>query len=208
MKVNLLKTRVKSDPIEQTSTGFGKTVLDNSINLKSGSLSAEDNKAVLTNLLLMSIFSIGIYYYQGYATKKIKQDRKKLTKQVSVLSKSLKQKELKAKEVAKYKVEGDDFKRKITAIKELSKMRLIELKALDYIQNIIPEKLWFTDVKYGESTFVIKGSAIEDNALSEFLKELESSSFFEEILIIQAKEIKDDTGSKVVFEIQTKLRTI
>ncbi len=208
MKVNLLKTRVKSDPLEQTNTGFGKTVLDSSIHLKGSSLSGEDRKNLLTNLFLMCIFSVAIYYYQGYASKKVKFDKKKLTQQVAVLKTDLQKKELKVKDVAKYKLEGDEFKRKIMAIKELSKMRLVELKALDYMQNIIPEKLWFSSVKYSDRTFVIKGNAIEDNSFNTFLKELESSSFFGDIVIITAKEIKDDSGSKVVFEIQTSLRTI
>ena len=208
MKVNLLKTKVKSDPLEQTSTGFGKTVLDSSIHLKGASLSGDDRKKLLTNLFLMCIFSVAIYYYQEYASKKVKFDKKKLTQQIAVLRTDLQKKDIKIKEVSKYKAEGDEFKRKIMAIKELSRMRLVELKALDYMQNIIPEKLWFSSVDYSERVFIIKGSAIENNAFNEFLKELESSSFFEDIVITTAKEIKDDSGSKVVFEIQTNLRAI
>jgi len=209
VKVNLLKTKVKSDPLESTSAGFGETVLDSSINLKGGaSYEGGDKKNLLTNLFLMLIFSVVIYFYQGYASQKIKFEQKQLQKKIAALQTESQQKDLKVKDVAKYKKEGDEFKRKITAIKELSKTRLVELKALDYIQNIIPEKLWFSSVTYKKRIFVIKGNANEDNAFNTFLKELENSSFFVDIVIITAKEIKDKTGSKIVFEVQTKLRTI
>ena len=54
MKVNLLKTKVRSNPLDKTSTGFSNTVLDGSINLKSDSLSNVERKGLLTNLFLMA----------------------------------------------------------------------------------------------------------------------------------------------------------
>ncbi len=208
MKINLLKTKVKSEPVTSLSYQTGQTVVDDSIHLSSIS-KPDSNAAVLTNLFLMFVFVGGLYYYEGYANGQFKKQSQKLSQEVAKLRSDVQKKKVSVDEAKVFKVKSDEFKRKIEAIRELSKTRLIELKALDYIQNIVPERLWFTEIVKSGNNFFFIGKTASGDDLGVFLKELEGSSFFKDILILRAKETKDKKeGTLVGFEIQATMRKI
>ncbi len=208
MDVNLLKTRVKSDALNSTQTGFGGTVLDSSIHLKKMGVSQEEGKKVLINLLLMALFTFLAKMYTDTSKSSERKLRKKLQANIVQIEKEIKSKKDLVKEFSKYKVEGDEFKRKIMAVKELSRFRLHELKALDYLQEIIPEKLWFKNVNYEDRIFVLEGAALEQKAFSDFLIEMENSNFFHDIQIRKSIEEKTARGTEVIFEVQARLKVI
>ena len=93
------------------------------------------------------------------------------------------------------------LEQKLTIMKKLSRVRLREVKALDYIQSILPEKVWFKDMRFDDNKLSLNGFAVGDDDLNELTRALENSVQFSNVIILQAKDEKLQNGTYKQFEI-------
>lgn len=83
---------------------------------------------------------------------------------------------------------------KIEIIKKLSKGRLREMKALDTLQTIIPEKAWFENLTYKDGSLEIKGFVLEDEDLGLFFRALEGRANFTRVILKKSQDKKTERG--------------
>jgi Tfp pilus assembly protein PilN len=96
------------------------------------------------------------------------------------------------KDVEKQARELED---KLKVLKSLSKLRLREVKTLDFMQSSIPEKVWLKSISFQargdnveEGHFEFVGNAVATEDLSEFVKRLEDSAYLSEVIVIKNQE--------------------
>jgi Tfp pilus assembly protein PilN len=90
-------------------------------------------------------------------------------------------------------------------MKALSRTRLRELKALDFLQTMIPERVWLNSLDYIDEKFRLKGLALTDDDLTDLIQALDKSSFFSEVVLLQAKETTSRDGTLKNFELTTTI---
>ncbi len=99
------------------------------------------------------------------------------------------------KDIAKQALELED---KLKVLKLLSKLRLREVKTLDFMQSSIPEKVWLKSLKYEsnkdvknfaeQGRYQFDGNSASTDDLSEFAKRLEDSAYLNEVIVIKNQE--------------------
>lgn len=196
IRVNLARNRAQSG--EQGTTA----------NFSAGSSDSGDSseqKVALKNLFLLFVGIGCLVIYEKYNVFTLNDSRMILVQEYSQLEQQL----AKDKEsLDRYKTSEADAKTledKLAIIKKLSRTRLREVKALDYIQEIIPDKVWLKQLNMDQEVVKISGYSMLDEDLSNFIQTLDKSAFFQEVLLTQAQEVASKSGSYKQFDISARL---
>ena len=129
------------------------------------------------SVFVLSLFLITaiLHYAGGFWTKKIKL----LNAQIDQINQELTVTTAAAKEVDKIKKELDALQQKTEVIQNLEKTRREPVQLLDAMTGLIVEnRMWFTNFTDIQSTIKIKGVALDNKTVADFMTELEKSGFF------------------------------
>jgi len=124
-----------------------------------------------------------------------------------------KQAEIEAKkkdveQVKRFKADKAQLELRMNTIRDLSKARLKNVKALDAIQNVIPTRAWMTSLKVQDNKVDIKGRAMEDSDVSAFMKGLEENIYFSQVQLINSQSVTTENGVLKEFSIATSLENL
>ncbi|MEO0337217.1 MAG: PilN domain-containing protein [Pseudomonadota bacterium] len=166
--------------------------------------SKEEQVAVLQKIGIIMLPTLLLIGYEWYNVSLLTDQK---TKALSTYKKAERELNLLNQEMKLYadvEQEAKVLEDKIGILRELSRIRLREVKALDFLQSVTPEAVWFSSIEYTSLRFVFKGFAVTDDALSAFIRELENSAYFTEVILMKATEEKNADGTVKVFEIQAQ----
>ncbi|MFK8138520.1 MAG: PilN domain-containing protein [Bdellovibrionales bacterium] len=152
-------------------------------------------------LIPVMILYAGDLYLQGVANdnyKKKLKARDKLKKELVGFGNQVKQ-------VKKIQEEKARLEKRMNTIKVLSKERLINVKALDALHNVIPKQAWLNDISIKEKQVEMSGLATEDVIVSRLLENLEESIFFTNVNLIETSVSKTASGVAKTFKITCEL---
>jgi len=187
IRINLNRTRVAGG-IEGEATAIYDTTAPSgaSVNVR--------EIAVKLFVIFLGVFSLIIYERQNLDTlnaelSKQQHDDVQLKAQVAE-----KQAELAKLKDIEPMAQGLDDKLKV--LREFSKQRLTELQSMDFMQSIIPERVWLRAVHFEHHRYQFVGNAVETVDLTDFVNKLENSAYFKDVIVIQDKE-KPVTNGKI-----------
>ncbi len=83
-----------------------------------------------------------------------------------------------APRVAKANKLKEKMQKEIKVIRELARNRLREVKALDQLQTILPDKTWITGIKIEGGKITLDGYALNESAITELMTALNTNAFF------------------------------
>lgn len=189
IKVNLLRNKVGDTQGQGASrAGFGSTILAGG-----GDSSSRDG---VVRLIVIFLFTAILMIYEHQNIRDLNQEQIRVQAQVAELETAAK---VKADEVASVKdveKQAKELEDKLKILTLLSRLRLREVKTLDFMQSAIPEKVWLRNVmfsseknKVADGKFEFKGAAVATEDLSEFVKRLEDSSYLNEVIVIKNQEV-------------------
>ncbi len=177
----------------------------------SGGIDAPPNADVLAakNLVIMLSLSVGLYLYESQNINGLKKSIKRSKAEVGVVQNKVTALKELAGEAKKLSKELNQVKDRVKVIKELSKQRMVELKTLDSLQGIIPEKVWFESIIYFEGKFEVKGVAVDIEDVTLFKSALDGQAGFKNVKINNTKEKPVENGETVhafslVFNVKVK----
>ncbi|MFM6928606.1 MAG: PilN domain-containing protein [Bdellovibrio sp.] len=169
-------------------------------------LAAEDmRKEALKRLLVILIPTAGLYVYQ---TQNIPGKQAELSSKQQVLTELQSYNEKQAASVAEIKKFKEDeaiIEARISALDKISKDRNREIRVLDLLQGVIPEKAWLTKIQLNPEKVVIQGMAISDYEVSQFLESLTKSVFLMDVNLVSSAESVIDGVNLKKFEISCVL---
>ena len=208
IKINLLKTRVAT---ASPGGGGGATgaAATSDINYSSTSYASGGDglnpRETLVKVFVLLLSVVGLMLYESQNLRTLISALNAVNNQVNDLeAKALaKDKEVEAiKDIEHRARELDD---KLKVLKSLSKMRLREVKTLDYIQGAIPEKVWLKSLDYEADKdnaetghFNFNGFAVSTEELGEFVKRLEDSAYLSEVIVMKNQEVNAPGQTKAV----------
>jgi Tfp pilus assembly protein PilN len=161
-----------------------------------GSSGSSEGREAIVKVLVIVVFTGGLYLFERQNITQLNADR------ATQLAKATEAEQLvqnQVKELDSVKDIGDqarELEDKLKILKLLSRLRLREVKTLDFMQSSIPEKVWLKSLEYeAEKDDVIhghlnfKGNAVSTEDLSEFTKRLEDSAYLAEVITIRNQEV-------------------
>ena len=166
-----------------------------------------DLPGLIIRVIILLMAPSVLIYIETAKINQLKAQLGQVNSEMSSLQSVVTQKENKLKENGDLQAKAKELTNKLQILTKLSKLRLREVKALDYIQSIIPEKVWLTDLQIANAKLELKGAALTDDDLTQFVKGLENSAFFTNVLLVQAQEQKSSQGTFRQFEINSSVES-
>lgn len=180
IRVNLLKNRVNDSPTQMTSAPSG----------------SGDTRETIVKLAFLMLATVGLMIFEGQNIRKLNDEAARMQAQVSEYEAQAAAKAQEAEGVKDVENQARELEDKLKILKLLSKLRLREVKTLDFMQSSIPEKVWLKNISFEsdqanveEGRFEFVGNAVATEDLSEFVKRLEESAYLSEVIVIKNQEV-------------------
>jgi Tfp pilus assembly protein PilN len=160
-------------------------------------------REVVTKLFLIGIFVGAAMVWESQNLRNVaaraQQEKSKLT----ALQETLTGKIAEVESVKDVEGRAKELEDKLKILKFLSKLRLREVKTLDFLQSSIPEQVWLRQINFESETtkveegkFQIIGNASTTEDLTEFTKRLDDSAYLMEVIVDRNQEVAGGkTGS-------------
>lgn len=199
IKVNLLKKQ------SGQSTSSGRTQIKYETSVENMTESESLTKGVIFKVIVMLLWAGGLKFYENYNIGNLEaliaeKNQRKLTLDAEII-----EKKPVAENARNLQKQLQDLESRILSIKELSRIRLREIKAIDYVQNIIPERVWLTSLEVIGDKVNFEGGAMSDEHLNRFMESLEGKSNFKNAILLKAIEQKSKEGTIKIFNITSSL---
>ncbi len=147
----------------------------------------ENIRRQISIFLLSFIFTfIAFFYYQmqlNLQLGELKTEAEDVKNRLKVFRK-------KSREVDKIKQALDTLQKKINVIKTLELNRREPVRLMDAMTGmVIPKRMWFTDFAVNNDAVVIKGNALDNKTVADFMIQLEKSGFFSTVNLTTLKQV-------------------
>lgn len=198
IKINLLKNRVS---FQTQNEGEEAIAFSNALASGSGR-----GAGLIVNLTLCIGGVLALYFYQSFNLSGLKEELITRRVKLSVVRESVVKLKEKSEGVKSAQIRLKDIEKRMEAMKSLSKSRLKPLKALDYLQTIIPDRVWFEKVTYSQRSFTFDGFALSDDDFNMFMSRLETGGIFVDIVPVRFVEDRAKQGKS--FTVTSVLESI
>ena len=159
----------------------------------------ENIRRQISIFLLSFIFvSISLFYYRMQLNLQLGE----LKTQAEDVKSRLKIFRQKAREVDNIKQALETLNKKINVIKTLELNRREPVRLMEAMTEVvIPKRMWFTDFADNKDSVVIKGNALDNKTVADFMTHLENSGFFSTVNLTTLKQITIEKVNIKSFEI-------
>lgn len=104
-------------------------------------------------------------------------------------------------EIKKFKEDEALIESRISALEKISKDRNREIRVLDLLQTVMPEKAWLTRLQINPDRVSVQGLALSDYEVSVLLESLTKSVFLIDVNLVSSTEVTQDGVPLKNFEI-------
>jgi len=132
-------------------------------------------------LILLVVAVIALFFFQKRAINKEKnllneaQEEKKQLQDVLVKLEKLEgQKKL--------------FEEKIDLINQLKSFQAVAVKIMDELSKNIPDWVWLTETTYSDQAVALKGNALSNNLIADYIYNLENSPYFNTVNLLSSTQ--------------------
>ena len=169
-------------------------------------MSAEDvRKEAIKRLVIILLFPLGLYVYEMQTIPGLKARLNGLNQQILALQEYNLKATNSVAEIKKFKEDEAKIQSRIAVLEKLSKDRLREIRVLDLLQQVVPEKVWFTNVNIGNGKALISGYAMSDFEISAFMEALSKSIFLVDVNLLSSSEQSVEGTNLKKFELSCTL---
>ncbi len=159
----------------------------------------EKKKTPLASLivLLAVIVAAALYYFQGQAIKE---------EQALLETAQQEKQELEYVLVALEKLEEQKaiLERKINLINHLKARQEMPVRIMDELSKVIPGWVWLTETSYKEQEIEIKGRALSNNLIADFVYNLENSPHLSNVKIDAINQRTDQSNRFLEFTLKAR----
>jgi Tfp pilus assembly protein PilN len=156
-------------------------------------------------IFFMLIGCVSLYFYEMYNIDQLTSANSAVNAQVQQLDQEIGSIKPKIESAKKLQNENEELNKKLKLVKDLGRLRLREIRAIDHIQNILPEKVWLTTMKFTETTFDVVGFSANDQELDRLLDGIRQHPTFVDVLLARSVDQKTAQGNVKSFNITSSL---
>jgi len=131
--------------------------------------------------LLLVIAVAGFYYLQKKAMDK--------EQQLLTLAQEEKSKlQFVSAKLTELQLQKESFDKKIALINLLKSQRDLAVRIMEELSRVLPEWVWLNDVTFGTKNVQIRGNALSNNLIADYISSLENSPYFEGVNLISSTQ--------------------
>jgi Tfp pilus assembly protein PilN len=153
-------------------------------------------KDALVKASLISGFTIAVMIYESQNIRSLNDEAGRVQGQVQKLQADLNTKTAEVDKNKDVEVQSKELEDKLKILKLLSKLRLRQVKTLDFMQSSIPEKVWLDSITYSPDLahfegghYQVDGHAVATEDLSDFVKRLDGSAYLRNVIVVKNAEV-------------------
>lgn len=184
-----------------TATDFGTGQGTAGIGYTTSMGRAGGNKNVIVNIIVILAIPGILIYFERANLDELRKRSLTINSEVEALQTQITTKKNQITQSADLKEKAKELANKIDILKKLSRLRLREIKALDFIQASMPEKVWLREMTFKSGALSIRGFSMTDDDLTLFVRALEKSRNFSNVVLLQAREERSKEGAVKNFEV-------
>ncbi len=132
------------------------------------------NNFILAGVLLVGLLAVGVTYWRLSTTLNA------IEKEIAVNQKEYDRLKPIIAEVEKFKKNNTELKHKIEVIEKLKANQYGPVRIMDEVSKALPDLLWLSDLNLSGNTITLKGRALNENAVANFISNLDASPYFAE----------------------------
>ncbi len=142
-----------------------------------------------TLFLSIGLLLIIIVFFHLSLTREIS----RMDAQIAAYNEEIKRLKMDTKDVSKFKAEKEDLQRRLNIIHTLERAKTGPLRVLDELAIALPGKLWLTSLKEKDGKMELKGIAMDNPTIAQFMTNLEKTGVIKnvELVVSQQLERKD-----------------
>lgn len=144
----------------------------------------------LTGLIL-----IGAYFYQTYRLSNLGNELAGLHKDIEALN-------AKVKEIGDLQNKIKDFSSKHKVIDDLNQKKTGPVKVMESLSAATPPTLWLTEFKETNGSSDIRGLALDNQTVADFLNTLAKSGQFKDVELVESIQAEEKSGPYKKFAIR------
>lgn len=199
IKVNLLRNKVNDGSATLQASGGAAPVSIQNIELRDA----------LTKLALILVCTIVLMFFESQNLRSLQAEVGRISGQVTEMEAAAAAKAKEVEGVKDIETQARELEDKLKILRLLSRLRLREVKTLDFIQSSIPEKVWLKTLVYESEKdkvefghFSFNGNAVSTEDLTEFVKRLEDSAYLYEVIVMKNQEVPIASQKNVMRDFQ------
>lgn len=147
---------------------------------------------------LTAVVLLGVYLVQSYRLSNVESEFAELRKEIEVLN-------TKAEGVVGLREKKRLIREKINVIEALSKKKTGPVRVMESLSSATPTRLWLTEFKESAGNVSLKGLAVDNQTIADFLKALSSSPYFEDVELVETTQVKEKGVTVKKFIMKSKL---
>lgn len=199
IKVNLLKNR---GTVTESGTQFDFNTPLEFDKEKGGPATPAES---LVKVIIVFLFPLLLWGYESYNVGQLTTQYTGVQARLQELQAEVDKNQPIIQKATKMQTEIKELEDRISIIKNLSKIRLREIKAIDFLQNVMPEKVWFQELEFKGNTFRVIGFAVTNDSLNKFIEAIDGKSYFRNVILMQSSDQKTKSGTIKGFVIGSNL---
>jgi type IV pilus assembly protein PilN len=168
-------------------------------------VSEDSKRAGLVRLLIIMIFPTFLFMFEQINIPPKRSRLAALNSQLADLQAYNGKAANSVVEIKKFKDDKQKLQSQLAIIETLSKSRIRDIKVLEAIQGMIPQKAWLVQLQMDQNKVVLAGRAVNDSDVSGFLDALSKSIFFTNVNLDSSVEERSEYGPVRKFEITCSL---
>ncbi|MEW6338663.1 MAG: PilN domain-containing protein [Acidobacteriota bacterium] len=132
------------------------------------------NNYILLGILVLGLGYVGVTYWRLSSTlsslnREVEENQREYDRLKPIIE-----------EVEAYKKKNAELKHKIEVIEQLKNNQRGPVRLMDEVSKALPDLLWLTRMEVSGNAVSIQGQALNENAVANFISNLDTSPFFAE----------------------------
>ncbi len=151
-------------------------------------------------ILILAIFGCGIWYsLESKGLSEMEETIKAKKQELAQLDKII-------GEVNEFTTKKKELEDKLSVIQTLKKGKTGPVRALDDLASEIPKRVWLTGMSEDGGSVTLEGRAIDHEDVSAFMKALQKSKYFDNIILIHSSSASAGQGRGTFYEFKITCR--
>ena len=199
IRVNLLKDHA-------TGTNLATDMamdLDPDLDVGGGKPQNQTQNAIKVLVILSGM--VLLFAYEKYNISNLNSQNAALSVQLNQIRSEVTSKRGAIKKSEALEAQLKDLRQRGESIKELSVKRLTEIRAIDYLQNAVPDGVWLRSLDFRENILTIEGTSASDDQLNLLTESMDNWRGFTNVILLQAVDQQAATGTVKNFRITANL---
>ena len=175
-----------------------------------GPLSADAQKSAAIKIAVIMVFPLLFLVYEKIAINDISARVQVIQAKIDVLKEERAKFGDAAPKIEKYNKEKQRIDKELDIVRGISRGRLRELKTLDALQSLMPNKTWARKIAFKGGSVILEGFSDGDDGVTELIRALEGNVLFSkvELKFTTSEQGSDSSGtgsSLKKFEIEFRI---